>query len=455
MAYRDTGSNRELPAPTAPAGTQDLPSPLATETLKALAETCAQAPFSETLPSPPLRLFSTWEICHYMIPMAPGHLRRVLRAQPELPQGRTSGSSDKARWFTLEEVLALRRHFDRHGARGRRYLPYRPAGLRARVTAVAQTGRGAGKTTTVAHLALAAAMDGYRVLVIDLDPQAELTQQLTRSPLTEDRSVVPMIARHCGTQLRQENRRRLDHGEPTVPMEAAMDQAMERSAADAITASRWPGVDLLGAGPALHRLGLQIPLWQSQVRSWRPWQALGDQLAAEGVLARYDAVLIDTGAPLGPLTVTALAAADMVLVPLVADPRGAAEASAFLELLHEAFRGIEERETRTARALGRPGLQFSWESLRLVLTRFDDRAHSAQAARLHAALGEALLPQRQELTALLGPGRHSCVYEADYRETNRETFARARAPFDAFYAAWKSWLTASWQAEEAGRAESR
>ena len=36
-----------------------------------------------------LRLFSTWEITRYLIPVAPPHFRRVLRANPDLPQGRT------------------------------------------------------------------------------------------------------------------------------------------------------------------------------------------------------------------------------------------------------------------------------------------------------------------------------------------------------------------------------
>ncbi|MEP2642155.1 MAG: chromosome partitioning protein, partial [Roseobacter sp.] len=35
-----------------------------------------------------LRLFSTWEITKYLIPVAPQYFRRVLRANPDLPQGR-------------------------------------------------------------------------------------------------------------------------------------------------------------------------------------------------------------------------------------------------------------------------------------------------------------------------------------------------------------------------------
>lgn len=69
----------------------------------------------------------------------------------------------------------LRDHFDREGAVHREYRPNRPAGLDAKVIAVANFKGGVGKTSTCAHLAMSAALDGYKVLVIDLDSQASLT----------------------------------------------------------------------------------------------------------------------------------------------------------------------------------------------------------------------------------------------------------------------------------------
>ena len=36
-----------------------------------------------------LRLFSSWEITRYLIPIATAHFRRVLKANPDLPQGRS------------------------------------------------------------------------------------------------------------------------------------------------------------------------------------------------------------------------------------------------------------------------------------------------------------------------------------------------------------------------------
>ena len=115
-----------------------------------------------------LRLFSTWEITKYLIPVATPHFRRVIKANPDLPQG-ISETEGGAKWFTLDEVLRLRAFFAQTGRRGKDYLPYRPQGLPAKIVAVANFKGGVGKTSTAAHLAMSAALDGYKVLVVDLD----------------------------------------------------------------------------------------------------------------------------------------------------------------------------------------------------------------------------------------------------------------------------------------------
>ena len=176
-----------------------------------------------------LRLFSTWEITRYLIPVAAPHFRRVLKLNPDLPQGRTETESG-AKWFTLDEVLRLRAHFAAEGSRAKEYLPWRPKGLPAKIVAVANFKGGVGKTSTAAHLAMSAALDGYRVLVIDLDSQGSMTSIFGGRVADEWQTVFPLIARHYATHLIAENQGRLARGDAPLPLDETMLEAQKITA---------------------------------------------------------------------------------------------------------------------------------------------------------------------------------------------------------------------------------
>src|SRR6056297_830713 len=262
-----------------------------------------------------LRLFSTWEITKYLIPVAPAHFRRVLRQNSDLPQGR-SETAGAAKWFTLDEVLRLRVHFGAEGSKTKEYLPYRPAGLDAKIVAVANFKGGVGKTSTAAHLAMSAALDGYRVLVIDLDSQGSMTSIFGGRVEDEWETVFPLMARHYATALRHENQRRIDRGDPPQPLDEALTDVLSTTTRDVIRRTHWPNIDLIGAQLNLYWSEFQIPVWRMQGRGWKLWDALGERLEADGVLSDYDIVILDTPPALGYLTINALAAADILLVPL-------------------------------------------------------------------------------------------------------------------------------------------
>ncbi len=396
-----------------------------------------------------LRKFSTWEITRYLIPVAQAHFRRVLRQNPHLPQG-ASETDGGAKWFTLDEVLRLRAHFAAEGSKTKEYRPYRPEGLPAKMVAVANFKGGVGKTSTAAHLAMSAALDGYKVLVIDLDSQGSMTSILGGKVEDEWQTVFPLLARHYATALQAENRQRIDRGEDPKPLDDTLSEALKVTAPELIQKTHWPNIDLIGAQLNLYWAEFQIPVWRMQGRGWKLWDALTETLEADGILDQYDLIFLDTPPALGYLTINGLAAADILLVPLGASFLEFDSTGRFFDMLHSTFASIEDGENMAARALGRPELNFEWDAVRAVITRFDSSQQAELAALMQAYLGETLSPHRQDFTALIGQAGEQAVgiYEADYRDFNRETYVRGRATFDQTYAAFKRLLLGIWRREE-------
>ncbi len=396
-----------------------------------------------------LRLFSTWEITKYLIPVATPHFRRVLKQNPELPQGK-SETEGGAKWFTLDEVLRLRAHFAEGGSKAKEYKPYRPKGQPAKLVSVANFKGGVGKTSTTAHLAMSAALDGYKVLILDLDSQGSMTSIFGGKVADEWQTVFPLLARHYGTHLRRENQGRLDRGEAPIPMDDTLSDAFKIKTQDVIQSTHWPNIDLIGAQLNLYWSEFQIPVWRMQARGWKLWDALTDTLEEDGVLDDYDIVFIDTPPALGYLTINGLAAADILLVPLGASFLEFDSTGRFFDMLHSTFASIEDGENMAARALGRDEMAFQWDAVRAVVTRYDGAQQGELAALMQAYLGRTLSPHRQDFTALIGQAGESVngIYEADYRDFNRETYARGRETFDATYAAFKRLLLGVWRRDE-------
>jgi chromosome partitioning protein len=396
-----------------------------------------------------LRRFSTWEITRYLIPVAQAHFRRVLRANPDLPQGRSETEAG-AKWFTLDEVLRLRAYFAAEGSRAKEYAPWRPEGLPAKICAIANFKGGVGKTSTAAHLAMSAALDGYRVLVIDLDSQGSMTSIFGGKVADEWDTVFPLIARDYALALRTENRRRVERDEPPLPLDETLEAALEKTAADVIQPTHWPNIDLIGAQLNLYWAEFQIPVWRTRLRGWKLWDALSDALLRDGVLDRYDVVILDTPPALGYLTINGLAAADILLVPLGASFLEFDSTGRFFDMLHSTFQSIEDGENLAARALGRPETRFEWDAVRAVITRYDGQQQAELAALMQSYLGRTLSPWRQDFTALVGQAGEQVngIYEADYRDFNRDTYARGRQTFDETYAGFKRLLLGAWRRDE-------
>ncbi|MCE8420834.1 AAA family ATPase [Rhodovulum sulfidophilum] len=390
-----------------------------------------------------LRKFSTWEVCRYLIPVNPAHLRRVLRQNPDLPQGEGEGG---AKWYTLDEVLRLREHFAEEGAKDREYQAWRPEGLPAKVVAVANFKGGVGKTSTCAHLAMSAALDGYRVLVIDLDSQGSMTSIMGGQVEDEWQTVFPMLARDYARHLQAENRVREAAGEAPFGFDETLTAALEVSPRNLVQSTHWPNIDLIGAQLNLYWAEFQVPVWRMQMRSWPLWDSLQNALEEGGMLDDYDIVLLDTPPALGYLTINALSAADILLVPLGASFLEFDSTGRFFDMIYSTFASIEEGENRARRADGLPEIRFEWDAVRALVTRFDAAQQTDLANVIQAYFGDFMTTYRQELTAMVGQAGEqvSGIYETDYRDFNRDTYVRGRETFDRTWAEVKEVILGTW-----------
>jgi chromosome partitioning protein len=214
--------------------------------------------------------------------------------------------------------------------------------------------------------------------------------------------------------------------------------------------THWPNIDLIGAQLNLYWAEFQVPVWRMQSRGWPLWDALAGGLESGGLLRDYDIILLDTPPALGYLTINALSAADILLVPLGASFLEFDSTGRFFDMLYSTFASIEEGENSQRRRAGLEEVRFEWDAVRTLITRFDAAQQTDLANVIQAYFGDLMTTFRQDLTAMIGQAGEQVngIYEADYRDFNRDTYVRGRETFDRTWAEVKELVIGAWWKDE-------
>jgi len=249
--------------------------------------------------------------------------------------------------------------------------------------AIANQKGGVGKTTTTVNVGASLAELGYRVLVVDLDPQGNATTGLGVNARSLESSIYDVLLHDVPTD---------DVIEPTSMRNLFVVPAT---------------IDLAGAEIEL------VPVFSRELRLKRAIDTVADD---------FDFILIDCPPSLGLLTVNAMAAAGEVLVPIQCEYYA-------LEGLGQLLRNVK---------LVKANLNASLDVSVIVLTMYDARTKLAEqvAAEVREHFGSrvcrSVIPRTVRLSEAPSFGRPITTFDPSsrgaiaYRELAKEVSGGAK-----------------------------
>ena len=352
-----------------------------------------------------LRRFTSGEVAE-LLGVKDAYLRKLhLEGRGPSPEIRSGGR----RYYTPEEIRELR-HMLEAGAKARgTYLPGRREGDHLQVIAAINFKGGSAKTTTAAHLAQKAALDGYRVLAVDLDPQASLSALHGFQPefdLLDGGTIHDAIRYDDPVPISQVIQRTYFTGLDIVPGNLDL-MEFEHETPRALTAK--------DGEPFFTRIGTALA------------QVEGD----------YDLVVIDCPPQLGFISMAALSAATAVLVTVHPQMLDVMSMCQFLLMTSNLLGVVSEA-----------GGDMSYDWMRYLVTRYEpgDGPQNQMVGFMRSLFGEHVLNNPVlKSTAISDAGiTKQTLYEVDRTQFTRATYERARESLDAVNAEIEALIQRAW-----------
>lgn len=343
-----------------------------------------------------LRLFPASEVAD-LLGVTTAHLR-TMRYEGKLPDG--IGSEDGSRrglHFSAEEIYQIRCALEERSRKKHRYLPMRGKNDKLRVIAISSFKGGSGKSTLASHLAASMSLMGYRVLLVDCDPQASLSTIMGIEP--------DLQSFGSGTiydAIRFENVRPLS---------------------EVIRKTFFHNISIASAGLLLAEFEQYAAYHARESIDDMPWFSRL-AIAINSVEDQYDIVLIDCPPSLGFLTLSALFVANALIIPVVPNMIDVASLAQYTKMTSEMMDVLREF-----------GASFNHDFIRYTLTRHEpvDAPQAQLAAFLRVQFEERVMASTfLKSTVVADAGMtNQTLYEINRSDVTRSAYDRARESIDA------------------------
>ncbi len=315
------------------------------------------------------------------------YLRKLHREGKIVDVETTAGSH---RRYTLDDIWEIRQTLEGNAKKSGTYVPGRRDGDELQVISVVNFKGGSGKTTTAAHLAQKLALDGYKVLAVDLDPQASLSALHGFQPefdLLDGGTLYDAIR----------------YDDPT-PLPGIIQRTC------------FTNLDIVPGNLDLMEFEHDTPRALAQRDGNLFFTRVGTSLAQ--VEAEYDVVVIDCPPQLGFLTMSALSAATAVLVTVHPQMLDVMSMCQFLLMTSNLLGVVSEA-----------GGDMSYDWLRYVITRYEpgDGPQNQMVSFMRSMFGDYVLNHPVlKSTAISDAGiTKPTLYEVEKGQFTRSTYERA------------------------------
>lgn len=355
-----------------------------------------------------LRRFSSGEAAK-LIGVNDGYLRQLsLEGKGPKPETGPNGR----RSYALEDIQELRAYLDESGKGSRRYRSTRTAGEHLQVIAVVNFKGGSGKTTTAAHLAQHLALQGFRTLAVDLDPQASMSALHGYQPefdVEENGTLYGAI--------------RYDDG--------------RRELTDIIKPTYFAGLDIVPGNIELMEFEHETPKALANRSSDDPlfFARVASVLAT--VEQDYDVVVIDCPPQLGFLTLSALCAATSLLIPIHPQMLDVMSMCQFLIMTSDLLSVV-------AKAGG--NMEYDW--MRYLVTRYEpgDGPQAQMVGFMRSLFGDRIVTNMMlKSTAIADAGiTKQTLYEVTRDQFTRSTYDRAMESLDGVNGEIQGLINKAW-----------